>query len=111
MKQQGFAHESQNNVSVDWYTPPWIFERMGIEFDLDPCQPINSIEWIPAKNRYTIEDDGLECEWFGRVWLNPPYGKQTPDWLSKMDVHRNGDRKSTSLNSSHSQQSRMPSSA
>jgi hypothetical protein len=90
MKQQGFAHESQNNVSVDWYTPPWIFERMGVEFDLDPCQPMNPIEWIPAKSRYTIEDDGLTSDWYGRVWLNPPYGKQTPDWLAKMDLHRNG---------------------
>ncbi len=90
MKQQGFAHESQNNVSVDWYTPPWIFERMGIEFDLDPCQPIEVIKWIPAKSRYTVEDDGLKKPWFGRVWLNPPYGKQTPDWLAKMNQHRNG---------------------
>lgn len=90
MKQQGFAHESQHNVSVDWYTPPWIFEKMGVEFDLDPCQPINPIEWIPAKSRYTIENDGLTNDWYGRVWLNPPYGKQTPDWLAKMDAHRNG---------------------
>lgn len=71
MKQRGFAHESQNNVSVDWYTPPWIFERMGVEFDLDPCQPIGGIPWIPTRKFYTIEDDGLTSSWLGKVWLNP----------------------------------------
>lgn len=89
-KARGFSHESQNNISTDWYTPSWVFERMGIEFDLDPCQPIEVIKWIPAKSRYTVEDDGLKKPWFGRVWLNPPYGKQTPDWLAKMNQHRNG---------------------
>lgn len=29
-KKQGFAHESFANVSVEWYTPPWIFERLGL---------------------------------------------------------------------------------
>lgn len=48
-KARGFSHESQNNISTDWYTPSWVFERMGIEFDLDPCQPIEVIKWIPAK--------------------------------------------------------------
>jgi hypothetical protein len=89
MEHKGFSHESPSNKSVEWYTPPWIFERMGIEFDLDPCHPIEQIKWIPAKKRLTSDDDGLKSPWFGRVWLNPPYGKHTPDWLSKMDSHRN----------------------
>lgn len=24
------------------------------------------------------------------MWLNPPYGPNTPDWLQKMHKHRNG---------------------
>lgn len=90
MEKTGFSHESQANISVDWYTPSWIFEKLGVEFDLDPCQPDEKIPWIPAKNRYTLVDDGLTSPWFGNVWLNPPYGKQTPLWLAKMHVHRNG---------------------
>lgn len=89
-KKLGFTHESQKNESVDWYTPPWIFEKMGVKFDLDPCHPVQSIPWIPVEHRYTIVDNGLTSEWFGRVWLNPPYGKNTPVWLQKMDKHRNG---------------------
>lgn len=86
----GFAHESASNVSVDWYTPPWIFERVGLFFDLDPCQPETPIPWIPVAKTYCLQDDGLASPWEGMVWLNPPYGKHTPLWLSKMHQHRYG---------------------
>lgn len=87
---KGFSHESHLSKSVDWYTPSWVFEQMQLQFDLDPCQPVGGVPWIPASNFYTIEDDGLTSDWFGRVWLNPPYGKHTKDWLKKMHGHRNG---------------------
>lgn len=89
-KAAGFTHDSVDNKSVDWYTPKWIFDDLGLVFDLDPCQPAVAIPWIPANKRYTIEDDGLASPWEGNVWLNPPYGKQTPDWLKKMHEHRQG---------------------
>lgn len=89
-KKGGFTHDSAKNISVDWYTPKWIFDCLGIEFCLDPCQPKGGIDWIPAKKYYTIEDDGLSSEWRGKVWLNPPYGKETGEWLKKMHEHRNG---------------------
>ena len=35
--------------------------------------------------------DGLyACEWFGRVWLNPPYGAEGWRWLAKLADHGNG---------------------
>ena len=87
---KGFSHEDRNSQNVDWYTPPWIFHRLGLEFDLDPCQPPEGIPWIPAKKRYSVSDDGLTSPWAGRVWLNPPYGKHTSAWLERMNYHRNG---------------------
>lgn len=86
----GFSHEERGSANADWYTPPWVFDRIGLEFDLDPCQPPEGVPWIPAKTRYSVHDDGLSQIWFGRVWLNPPYGKQTPAWLDRMNTHRNG---------------------
>ena len=86
----GFSHEDRNSQNVDWYTPPWVFQRLGLDFDLDPCQPPDGIDWIPAKRRYSVHDDGLTQPWSGRVWLNPPYGKHTPAWLERMHNHRNG---------------------
>ena len=88
MKAAGFTHDKIG--SVEWYTPPWIFERLGLQFDLDPCQPAAGIDWIPARRRYTPYEDGLKQPWSGRVWLNPPYGKYSPAWLKKMHSHRNG---------------------
>ncbi len=89
-KKGGFTHDSAKNKTVDWYTPKWIFDELGLTFDLDPCQPEHGISWIPAKKYYSIKDDGLKQEWSGLVWLNPPYGDHTPAWLKKMHAHRNG---------------------
>lgn len=90
-KAMGFTHDKKDNATVDWYTPPWIFEGLGLVFDLDPCAPEGGLPWIPAHTFYSLpKDDGLMAPWFGRVWLNPPYGKDTGDWLARMDLHRNG---------------------
>jgi hypothetical protein len=86
----GFAHESTVNESVEWYTPPSIFEKLGIRFDLDPCSPGAGKSFVPADNHYTIVDDGLASPWFGTVWVNPPYGKHTPVWMEKLAEHGDG---------------------
>lgn len=89
-KKTGFTHDNVNNASVDWYTPEWIFNDLGLVFDLDPCQPEQGVAWIPAKKFYSLKDDGLKQAWHGLVWLNPPYGNLTGAWLEKMHYHRNG---------------------
>lgn len=71
----------------EWLTPPSIIKACG-EFDLDPCSPIVR-PWATSKNHFTIEDDGLQKEWFGRVWCNPPYGAETGKWLEKAAMHGN----------------------
>jgi len=72
----------------EWLTPPEIVKALGV-FDLDPCAPV-ARPWDTALNHFTIEDDGLAQPWFGRVWLNPPYGDAAPDWLKKMTGHNVG---------------------
>ena len=32
---------------------------------------------------FTIEDDGLLQDWQGRVWMNPPYGREIGRWMRK----------------------------
>ena len=76
-------------TSDDYYTPKWIFEALGLEFDTDPAQPIGGCSWIPVKRYYTILDDGLAQEWVGRVWCNPPYS-QPYKWINKFIDHGNG---------------------
>lgn len=71
----------------EWLTPPDLLKKLGT-FDLDPCSPINR-PWNTAKNHYTSEDDGLSKQWYGRVFCNPPYGKETQRWLRKCAEHQN----------------------
>lgn len=88
---RGFGHESQDKkVSVEWYTPAWVFDALGLTFDLDPCAPAGGVPWVPARFHYTKDDDGLVIPWFGTVWLNPPYGGLTEKFLAKMHLHRDG---------------------
>lgn len=89
-KPSGFTHDKKDNETVDWYTPKWIFDALGLSFDLDVASPEGGVSWIPAKAYYTEAVDGLNSPWLGRVWLNPPYGKHTAMWLKKMHDHRNG---------------------
>lgn len=84
-----FTVEQEQLTSDDYYTPAWVFERMGIEFDLDVCSPPGGVPWIPAKRYYTQADDGLLQPWEGRVWMNPPFSKGAP-WVWKFIEHRNG---------------------
>lgn len=82
------GHQSARSTTNEWLTPRWILDKLG-KFDLDPCSPIVR-PWPTATMHYTINDDGLAQPWWGRVWLNPPFGREASAWLHKMADHRNG---------------------
>ena len=71
--------------SDEWLTPPEIIKSLG-DFNVDPCSPINR-PWDTANIHYNINDNGLQQEWVGRVWLNPPYGRETFKWIEKLYLH------------------------
>lgn len=85
MTNRNFNTNTENKD--EWLTPPEIIKALG-DFDLDPCSPINR-PWDTAKQHFTREDDGFKKEWKGRVWCNPPYGKETFKWLEKAAKHGN----------------------
>lgn len=76
--------------TVEWYTPPFIFDALGLEFDLDPCSPPGGLPWVPARRFYSQHVDGLSQRWEGRVWMNPPYGPATEEWMRRFVRHRDG---------------------
>lgn len=84
-----FGVQQAERTSDDYYTPAWVFERMGIEFDLDVCAPPGGLPWIPAKRSLSLADDGLSAEWTGRVWMNPPYSAPTP-WVDRLIARARG---------------------
>lgn len=73
------------------YTPAWVFQALGEEFDLDPASPVDGGDCVPAKRKLTVHDDGLTSEWRADefVWINPPFSNSTP-WAEKFMAHHYG---------------------
>ena len=91
MNIKGFTHESTYNESKEWYTPKYIFDALDLTFDLDPCSPgATVVPWIPARRHITPAENGLNAHWGGSVWMNPPYGSDTPKWMEHLAAHGNG---------------------
>lgn len=71
-----------------WLTPLGIIEALGT-FDLDPCgapgHPTATTVWTPEEI-----GDGLSLPWEGRIWLNPPYGREQRPWVEMLIAHGTG---------------------
>ncbi len=87
----GFTHESNAPATPEWYTPPEIFEGLGT-FDVDVASPGAAVvPWVPARRHVTKEENGLDMKhWVGRVWCNPPYGRDIGKWVERCVAHGNG---------------------
>jgi phage N-6-adenine-methyltransferase len=74
-----------------WATPQDFFDKLNAEFGftLDVCA---TPENAKCPDYYTKEQDGLAQKWTGRVWCNPPYGRQISTWIEKgYNTVQNGD--------------------
>ena len=82
------SHQSAAMLKDEWLTPPDIIAKLG-DFDLDPCAPSPTTRpWATAFTHYS--ESGLDRDWFGRVWCNPPYGRETGQWLGRLADHGSG---------------------
>jgi len=76
-----------SSESPEHYTPQIVIDAvldcLG-EIDLDPCSNSHHSPQIPAANHYTRDDDGLAQQWAGRVYMNPPYGREIGPWVEKL---------------------------
>lgn len=78
--------DSASAETTTWLTPLPIVRSLG-RFDLDPCAfPGHDT----ASRLICLPECGLSAEWAGRVWLNPPYGKEAKVWLEKLQSHEDG---------------------
>lgn len=69
-------HVAYNSGNQEWYTPGRFIDAarsVMLSIDLDPASTAEANEVVKAGTFYTKEEDGLSREWFGHVWLNPPY--------------------------------------
>ena len=85
----------------EWFTPTEILdaarEVLG-RFDLDPASDDVAQDQVRAARYFTAEDNGLEREWHGRVWLNPPYAQPLiAQFISKLIAERNAGRTTAAI--------------
>lgn len=76
-------------TSDDCYTPRWVFDAMGLRFDLDVAAPPGGPWHVPCDRWYTAQDDGLAQPWDGLVWCNPPYSSYW-SWADRWIAHDRG---------------------
>lgn len=71
-----------SSASSEWETPRWLFEALNERFDftLDVCATRRNAK---CDRFFSPEDDGLSRPWYGRCWMNPPYGKGIGVWVAK----------------------------
>lgn len=80
-------HKGETNT---WFTPEEVTKDLG-SFDLDPCT-MSFAPYFHATENVLFDkyECGLDKIWEGRVWLNPPYGKEIDKWLTRLYHHGNG---------------------
>lgn len=80
--------EGSRKVATRWLTPRPIVDALG-RFDLDPC---GAPDHALAAKTYLLEhgEDGLALPWEGRVWLNPPYGREAVPFMKRLAEHGDG---------------------
>ena len=60
----------------EWYTPKDYIDAVRAvlgEIDLDPATSEFANQTVQSKKIYTIETDGLDKTWEGKVFMNPPF--------------------------------------
>lgn len=81
----GKKNPLMSSETPEWYTPSEIIKRTELvlgKIDLDPCSAADST--VPAGHKFTREDNGLKFDWCGRVYMNPPYGREISVWVEKL---------------------------
>lgn len=69
------GRQNTEDLKDVWQTPPELLKMITVEekISLDPCAGDDT---DIADTNYRKEDDGLSQDWFGRVFVNPPFSQK-----------------------------------
>jgi site-specific DNA-methyltransferase (adenine-specific) len=65
----------------DWQTPDSLFDDLDNEFGFS-IDVASSDENCKCENHFTMENSGLDKQWIGTCFMNPPYNEMY-DWIRK----------------------------
>ncbi|HTI94704.1 MAG TPA: DNA N-6-adenine-methyltransferase [Puia sp.] len=85
-------YETWKGKTDDYYTPEHVFTALDCgTFDMDVAAAQDPRKAFVKAYRY-ISLGGLESEWHGFVWCNPPYGMRGSKmpWIKKVAEHGDG---------------------
>lgn len=74
------THIANNSGNQEHYTPKRFTDSARVvmgSIDLDPASNAVANSWIQANTFYSLENQGLDKEWTGNVWMNPPYDSKS----------------------------------
>lgn len=84
----GTVRGTEGTGEVELYTPAKYIDAARLvlgEIDLDPASNDIAQKTVKAAKYFTVETNGLNRQWKGRVWLNPPYHRELlPAFVDKM---------------------------
>ena len=68
--------------TCEWATPQWLFDELHKEFnfELDVCANESNHK---CSKYFDVNLNGLEQDWTGICYMNPPYGRQIGKWVEK----------------------------
>lgn len=71
-----------SSLTDEWGTPQDLFDELNKEFnfEVDVCANAGNHK---VANYFDEEKNGLDQDWVGSVWMNPPYGRTIKEWMRK----------------------------
>lgn len=73
------AYRTSFTGNNEWYTPSRFVELARAvlgQIHVDPASNPIAQATVNAATYYTAETNGLDKEWHGKVWMNPPYSRK-----------------------------------
>lgn len=71
-----------SSKKMDWETPQKFFNELHEKYNFTIDVATNGSN-AKTENFYTEEDNALIQKWHGRVFCNPPYGRELKHWVKK----------------------------